>query len=447
MARKTSGKAQGGNAGKQKEKAKGPMSDSQALRTRSMDEILGIEEIDFGLGIGEVHTPKSSIQLMKQRSEVRYNFNEWLQSIHSNMETRVRREGMSPIPILQEFDDESDEIVGDKMTGDKRVVDKMVNDNGDSNVDGSPHNSNSRIGDKGLAHTEEVKISFEDVEEEVNFWNSSLICYVVGSNPPTHVMEGFVRRIWKSYNVDKVVAVKKGIFLVRFRAVDSRDKVLDGHYFFDKKPVVMKPWYPDVDFEKEDIKTLPVWIQLKLGLKYWGEKTMHRIVAQLGDPIKRDEATRNKDKVQYARILVEVRLEQEFPEQIYFINEYDERITVPVTYEWKPTLCSVCKGLGHEAAECRRRVKQVWQAKPKVPEVVQVHDKTDRQESPVDPDGFQRALKPIRVRSVSVPSTHTGNAFASLQEDQEEAGGRKDASEKQEAGTSKGRGDPPILNG
>ena len=78
---------------------------------------------------------------------------------------------------------------------------------------------------------------------------------------------------------------------------------------------------------------------------------------------------------------------------------------------------------------------------------MQVHDKTDRQESPVDPDGFQRALKPIRVRSVSVPSTHTGNAFASLQEDQEEAGGRKDASEKQEAGISKGRGDPPILNG
>ncbi|KMS98451.1 hypothetical protein BVRB_4g091480 [Beta vulgaris subsp. vulgaris] len=63
-------------------------------------------------------------------------------------------------------------------------------------------------------------------------------------------------------------------------------------------------------------------------------------------------------------------------------------------------------------------------------EVVQVQEKPVRQESPVDPDGFQRALKPIRVRPVSVTSIHTGNAFSSLQDDQEEAGGRKEAGER-----------------
>ena len=61
MARKAAGKSQGGAQGKQKEKEKGPLSDSQALRTRSIDEILGIEAIDFGLDVGDVLTPKNSI--------------------------------------------------------------------------------------------------------------------------------------------------------------------------------------------------------------------------------------------------------------------------------------------------------------------------------------------------------------------------------------------------
>ena len=67
MARKAAGKYQGSDQSKQKEKAKGPVSDSQALRTKSMDEIMGIEAIDFGLGVGDVLTPKASIQELQQR--------------------------------------------------------------------------------------------------------------------------------------------------------------------------------------------------------------------------------------------------------------------------------------------------------------------------------------------------------------------------------------------
>lgn len=56
----------------------GSMSDSQALRTRSMDEILAVEALDFGLGIGDVLTPNSSILDLRQQSEVRHTFNELL---------------------------------------------------------------------------------------------------------------------------------------------------------------------------------------------------------------------------------------------------------------------------------------------------------------------------------------------------------------------------------
>ncbi|KMT19749.1 hypothetical protein BVRB_1g008040 [Beta vulgaris subsp. vulgaris] len=76
MARKT------GDSGKKVVKPTGPTSDSQALKTRSIDEVMGIEALDFGLG--DVLTPKSSIRSLQQQLEVRlrHTFNAWLDSLH-----------------------------------------------------------------------------------------------------------------------------------------------------------------------------------------------------------------------------------------------------------------------------------------------------------------------------------------------------------------------------
>lgn len=67
------------------------------------------------------------------------------------------------------------------------------------------------------------------------------------------------------FKVDKVALIKKGVYLVRFSAMDSRDRVLNGHYFSEKKPLIVKPWTHEMNFEKEEIKTLPIWVQLKIA--------------------------------------------------------------------------------------------------------------------------------------------------------------------------------------
>ena len=51
---------------------------------------------------------------------------------------------------------------------------------------------------------------------------------MIGENPPAHVMEGFLRRVWKTCKIDKVAIMKKGIFVVQFQAMNSRDTVLAG---------------------------------------------------------------------------------------------------------------------------------------------------------------------------------------------------------------------------
>ncbi|KAF4373759.1 hypothetical protein G4B88_009333 [Cannabis sativa] len=124
-----------------------------------------------------------------------------------------------------------------------------------------------------------VKIELEDIEEEVNLWKPSIVCYVLGSNPPLHILEGFTKRIWKD-KVDKVRMLAYSIFNIRFNSIDDRDSVLNGSYiFFNRRPVIMKSWDPNTNFKKKDVKVIPIWIQLEdLDLKYWRQKSLFKIV-------------------------------------------------------------------------------------------------------------------------------------------------------------------------
>lgn len=74
-------------------------------------------------------------------------------------------------------------------------------------------------------------------------------------------MEGYIRRIWRSNEVDNVVVLKKGVFIVRFLTMEQRYKILEGNFdFFDGKPLIVKVWDPEMNIMKEDFNVLPTWI-------------------------------------------------------------------------------------------------------------------------------------------------------------------------------------------
>lgn len=40
-----------------------------------------------------------------------------------------------------------------------------------------------------------IKISYDDIEDELHYWETFVVCYVLGANPPLHVIDVFVKRI------------------------------------------------------------------------------------------------------------------------------------------------------------------------------------------------------------------------------------------------------------
>lgn len=106
-------------------------------------------------------------------------------------------------------------------------------------------------------------------------------------------------------------------------------------------------------------------------------------------------------------------------------------------YEWMPSQCEYYHEFGHVAQECRRKKsKKIWI--PKIPQthaeniIAPVNDITiatettvdntvntvatqqQNSEEDVDQEGFQRALKPSRVRTSNVSLINTENHFQAL---------------------------------
>lgn len=92
--------------------------------------------------------------------------------------------------------------------------------------------------------------------------------------------------------------------------IETEKAMVVGLIMFDRKPVIMKQWTPDLNLKEEDIQQVPKWIKTPhLSLKYWGQQTLYKLERKINTPIKNDKATVHKDKLEYACILIEVRMD------------------------------------------------------------------------------------------------------------------------------------------
>ncbi|XP_074291494.1 uncharacterized protein LOC141618299 [Silene latifolia] len=180
---------------------------------------------------------------------------------------------------------------------------------------------------------------------------------VTGSNPPWELLEGFVRKIWAAYKIDKISFLPNGVFLTE-----------------------------DCRLVKERVQFVPIWLRLYgMPLKFWSKTCLEKLAGLLGKFIKRDGATEDRTRLVYARLLVEVEVGQEFPEKLHFLDEMGKEVSILVDYEWKPSVYSSCKGIGHTSEMCKKNKINVPLAKPVPKQPQQVWTPVQRNKVPYPP--------------------------------------------------------------
>ncbi|XP_074266687.1 uncharacterized protein LOC141589967 [Silene latifolia] len=204
-----------------------------------------------------------------------------------------------------------------------------------------------------------LKLTPDDVKDEINYWTPSVFGYVIGANPPWNVISGYLKRVWTGVNLDKLSFLPNGIFIARFKSVKDQQQVLkEGHLMFDNKPVIIREWTPSAELVKQEITSLPIWVKLyDLDLKFWGTECLRKIDGLIGKVLKTDEAIEKSNFLGYARLLIEVQMNQKFYESIHFLDESGKEKKVKVLYDWLPVSCSTSKGIWHRAVDCRKKNK------------------------------------------------------------------------------------------
>ncbi|KAJ8422065.1 hypothetical protein Cgig2_006840 [Carnegiea gigantea] len=255
-----------------------------------------------------------------------------------------------------------------------------------------------------------AKLVLDDVKEEIDYWQNALLFTVLGANPLLEVMKGFINRIWGNFEIDKILRVRKWIFLVRFVHLNDRIAVeRKGLYFFDRKPFLVKSWNPEMDMHTEAIKSLPIWVQLP-----------DLDINVLGIPIKTGKYTKGKAWIHYARLLIDIPIAGPFSEYIEFFNEHEMLVRQPVKYEWLPIKCHHCGMFGHEEQVCKKKItpRQEWRPVTKPPAAQSTI-------TPEDKEGFTQipgraVAKPLHMTKKTAVEKDL-NSFQILTTLQEEA--------------------------
>ncbi|RAL46971.1 hypothetical protein DM860_016605 [Cuscuta australis] len=215
--------------------------------------------------------------------------------------------------------------------------------------------------------------------------------------------------------------------------IEERDEILKRkYYYFDNKPVYVQAWSPRNQIDITELKDVPIWVQFPgLNMKYWSLTGLSKLGSIIGKPVRRDRATAVRAKWGFARIQVEVHVQQEFPYIVHFADEEGRVISQSVEYEWKPTICAKCNRMGHTREECRKNwrekqgkesLKKVWRPKQKQDEEtvheegkkrekVEVQEEVQMEEKePVeDNEGFQLVSKKKSARRLTIDELYKGD--------------------------------------
>ncbi|XP_062099732.1 uncharacterized protein LOC133805568 [Humulus lupulus] len=215
-----------------------------------------------------------------------------------------------------------------------------------------------------------TQVDIEEVKCQSANWSSAIICMVLGANPPMAVFEGFIKRVWGHLGIVQIARMTMGLTMVKFNDDATRDCVLEnGILQFDRKLVIICPWTTDLSAVRL-IRSVPLWIRLHdLGLQYWGSKCLSALVSTIGKSIMVEKFTRERSRVQFARVFVEMDIPDNPPRIIQYLNEYGQLVEQAVDYEWLPMKCKVCSGYGHAMVDCRMEMKIQWVQKDTQPKI------------------------------------------------------------------------------
>ncbi|KAH0730337.1 hypothetical protein KY289_001525 [Solanum tuberosum] len=183
-----------------------------------------------------------------------------------------------------------------------------------------------------------IKLDKIEVERETSKWKCASIVYVLGESPGYNTMHRYISQTWTEVAAPEIFMHEKGYFIVRFQSVEDMQPIMfSGPYSISNKPLILKNWTKEFDFDQEFPTKIPIWVKFpSLLMNCWGCDSLSRIASAIGILMFADECTTKQMRVSFARMLVEVDVTKTLPEEITFMDPNRKTIVHWVKHDLKP---------------------------------------------------------------------------------------------------------------
>lgn len=194
-----------------------------------------------------------------------------------------------------------------------------------------------------------ITISDDIFKELCHPWQEALIVKLLGKSVGYRTMQHRLSLLWKLARGFELMDVDHGYYMVKFDLEADREKVIGGGpwMIFDHYLAVSK-WSPDFVSTTAKVEKTLVWVRFPcMNLVFYDESLLLAMASTIGKPIKVDEHTLKVERGRFARVCVEIDLNQPVVGKICVKGTWYK-----VEYEGLHVLCGKCGCYGHVTRNC-----------------------------------------------------------------------------------------------
>ncbi|KAJ0766031.1 hypothetical protein HanPI659440_Chr08g0310681 [Helianthus annuus] len=216
-----------------------------------------------------------------------------------------------------------------------------------------------RVNFRPMESTEQVEgadvvIPLSSVRQVNDKYANTLYGYFLGKRLAFPVVDYFAKTNWVKYGLVRLMMNAKGFFFFKFKTKEGLDQLLeDGPWTIRNVPIILNEWSPNVTVEKQDIKTVPVWIKMhEVPLTAFTEDGLSLLASKVGMPKMLDSYTATMcaeswGRSSFARALVEIHAAVELKKSITVAipsleGNSHTKVEIKVEYDWEPLRCPSC---------------------------------------------------------------------------------------------------------
>ncbi|GKE15675.1 RNA-directed DNA polymerase, eukaryota, reverse transcriptase zinc-binding domain protein [Tanacetum coccineum] len=219
---------------------------------------------------------------------------------------------------------------------------------------------------------EVVVFDDEILKYGVKKWQMTLCGHFVGYRMKYAELKYNFCRMWGKHGLSDIVT-QNDMFLFKFRNEEGMNQVLEnGPWMVNNKPLFIQKWNTGVIMDNKEPKVIPLWVKLySVPIEAWTVNGISAIASSLGKPLIMDKTTtricnEGKERIRYARVLVEMQADKEFQREIKICyrsslsdNKERDSLVCGVEYHGKPPVCGICKIFGHSENKCGKTQEKI----------------------------------------------------------------------------------------